>query len=191
MSPFGKKHVAGWNPALVAVADKKGAIRIDDEVGWPTPERGDSRDDAAVAAFNLDEGSHWSLVDRDDHLIERELFAIFLVAKPDPVSESKENRDKAFSVFDARLELLAEFERRMFGGALEGHIVVPVLDPDAQNLATRAERSLLGIEQEVRLQPPRSQRPRASGHYGRAGGFRRLKPQFDLALEGRGGRHLH
>jgi hypothetical protein len=73
----------------------------------------------------------------------------------------------------------------MFGRALEGHIVVAVLDSHAQNLATRTERSLLRIEQDVRLQPSRSQGPRAGGQDGRASRFRRLKPEFDLAFEGR------
>src|SRR5262245_54707785 len=184
-STFSKDHVADWNPSLVAVADEQCAVGINDEVGGAAPERVDRRDDAAIAAFDLDECPDWSFVDRDNHLVERKFLPVFLVAEPNTKSRAQQNRHQALTVFDARLELLAQFARRMLGWALERDVAVSILDPYAQHLSERTQRPLLGVEQYVGLQPPRTERFGASGRNGRTGRFSRFEPQLDLALERR------
>ena len=99
--------------ALLAVPHEEAAVRIEHVVGRPAAERDRHLRDAAIAAFDFDETSPTRrLVDRDDHIVERELLAVLLVAEPDVEAELLQDGQHQRAVADHRFELLADLEVR-------------------------------------------------------------------------------
>src|SRR4029077_20026292 len=82
-----EQHVGGGHAALVAVLQEEAAVRVGHVVGLSAAERHRRGHDALLAAFDLDERPNRRLVNRDDHVVFRELLAVLLVAEPDVKAE--------------------------------------------------------------------------------------------------------
>ncbi len=178
MSPAGRS-------AFLAEADEQRAIRIDDVVGRAAAERIDGRDDAAVAAFDLDERADRCFVDRDDHLVERELLAVFLVAEPDAKSRSQRIVTRRSPSSTA----VSSSSRSLSVGCSAGLLNVTKLCPASIRTRRTWPRALSARSSVSNSASDCSRRglsgAGAGGSDGRAGGFGRFKPQFDFAFERR------
>src|SRR5262249_23002901 len=133
---------------------------------------------------DLDERADWRLVDRDDHIVEREFLAVLLVAEPGAEPELLEDADEHRSIGDDRLELFAQLERRGLHRSFERHVTLARLDPDAQHTTAPPQAVVGRVEQAVLLKAAAANRRRAGLAHRGAGRLDVRKPELDLALEG-------
>src|SRR5262245_46975047 len=89
-----KQHVGGGEAARAPVLAEETAIRIQQVVLRPAPERFGHLVDAAIAALELDERADGGFVHGHDHVLERELFAVLLVAEPDAETKMLEDAEE-------------------------------------------------------------------------------------------------
>jgi len=92
-----------------------------------------------LVALDLDEHADRRLVDGDDGVAERVLFAVFLVAEPDGEAELLQAAQHRLAVADDRLDFLADFHRGGLNRALEGEEAAPRLYPHAEHAAPAPE----------------------------------------------------
>src|SRR5262245_65639525 len=86
-----EQHVGWGDAACFAVAQVNAAIRVEQVIGRPAPERFGGFVDAALASLDFDERSDRRLVDGHDDVVERELLAVLLISEPRAEAELPQN----------------------------------------------------------------------------------------------------
>src|SRR6188768_709256 len=84
---FLEQHVGRRQALRAPVLDEERPVRVEDEVVLLSAERAGRFDDAVLIALDLDEHADRRLVDGDDGVAERVLFAVLLIAEPDREAE--------------------------------------------------------------------------------------------------------
>src|SRR5690349_20377729 len=178
-----EQHVRDRDAARFAVDLVQPAIRVDEVVAGSAAERLRRVGDSSVAAFDLDERPDRRFVQRQQHIVERELFAILLIAEPDAEAELLEDAHDERAVADDGLELFAQFRDRRLDRTFVGEQTPPGLDADPEHASPPPQIVVRCIEQAVFLKTPAAHRRGAGIDDGGAGALGIVESQLDLALE--------
>ena len=150
-------HVGDRQTALLAVADEQSAVGIEQVVGRLTAQRTAAVGDAALAAFDLDEGPHRRLVDGDDDVVGGELLAVLLIPEPDAEAELLQHAQEQRPVADA----VSSSSRSFMTEGCTGPLNVRRLVPDSIRTRNTEPRSRSDPSAVSSRQSSWSRRPRS------------------------------
>src|ERR1051325_3833846 len=187
-SHLGEQHVGRGDAARLALEDVDAPVRIEQVIGRTAPERHRHLVNAVRAALDLDERPDRRFVDCDDHVVERELFAVLLVAEPHVEPELFEHAQQHGAVADDGLELVAHFQDRRLNRTFEGEEALARLDTYAKHASAQAQPLVVGVEERVFLEAARANGCGAGADYGLASFDGIGEPKLDFSLDG-DGRH--
>ena len=141
------------------------------------------RQDALLAAFDLDVGADRRLVERDRHVFGGVLFPVLLVAEPHVQPELFEHALQHLAVADDGLVLVAHLHRAWLHRTLEREQALAGFGADPEHAAPAPQRLVVGVEQRIFLEAAAAEGSGARGKDRRARLLGIVEPEFDFALD--------